>query len=187
MNQLPATIQSHERQVSELRAKLDERPSQDELRGALKALFGAFPADKPASETVLAYVMALQDLPLWAVQGAVGSFLRGIVPGNDGKWMPTAPQVAIEARRLAAPTVRELQRAIEHRNRAQEALDEERRKPTPEERQRGEELWQAVKREMDKCLAETALTERESSASRSQRYDACKRRVAAPVVQEAAE
>lgn len=54
-----------------------------------------------------AYLEALENIPAWAVERAVGRFIRGEA-GVDARFAPTPPQVAQESRRAMEPAREDL-------------------------------------------------------------------------------
>ena len=82
----------------------------DDLRRPLATLFAGYEAPwaKGDAEAVLSlrdaqakvYMLALNGLPEWAVQEAVTAFVQGRVERSNRAKLPTAEQIAAEARRL---------------------------------------------------------------------------------------
>jgi hypothetical protein len=50
-----------------------------------------------------AYVMALGDLPQWAIDDAAMRFARGQVPKHNAAFAPSAAEIRQEAERMIAP------------------------------------------------------------------------------------
>lgn len=77
--------------------------TEDEIQGALKALFDQFPtADGDAGGKYLGYILALEGEPIWAIRHAVRKYLRGEVDGHDGRFLPTSAELARTVRAESA-------------------------------------------------------------------------------------
>lgn len=130
--------------------KLPLRPeTADEARIPLSQLFAAYPepwADRSASHAqeliaakVNAYLLALSGLPAWAIQRAVLDFIQGRIERKSRDRLPTAEQVAVEARKhLDAEAMKQARdRSIEAARAEQRASDEfMANRPSSEERAR---------------------------------------------------
>lgn len=76
----------------------------DDLRKPLLVLFSAYPVYNTTPENdaarTAAYLLGLSDLPEWAVSEAVRRFVQGKVDRKSRDKLPTAEQIAAEARVL---------------------------------------------------------------------------------------
>ena len=127
------------------------RPGQaDDLSRPLLMLFAGYPEPyaktaKPEALDALnrarteAFMLALSGLPEWAVSRSVADFIQGRVERRHRDKLPTAEQVAVEARRHLEEETR---RQSMERRRAQEAQERARHeeflrsRPPAEERAR---------------------------------------------------
>ena len=99
----------------------------DEAREPLARLFVAYPepwSDKSASHAqemirakTLAYIEAMEGIPGWAVARAVTMFIQGKIDRKRRDRLPTAEEVAVEARRLLEAEV--IHQQAERRQREQ--------------------------------------------------------------------
>lgn len=72
-----------------------------EITEHLHQLFSNLPqkgGDDPVT-VMNGYAIALQGLPEWAIGNAVRAFLRGMVPGQDKRFCPRAPELSAAARK----------------------------------------------------------------------------------------
>lgn len=67
----------------------------------INRLLSAFPATGSANpdDQLRAYFEATDEYILWDLETAVGRYLRGKVPGFDGRFAPTPPMLAGQCRR----------------------------------------------------------------------------------------
>ena len=119
----------------------------DDLRRPLATLFAGYEAPwaKGDAEAVLSlrdaqakvYMLALNGLPEWAVQEAVTAFVQGRVERSNRAKLPTAEQIAAEARRLISEEAQRQQRSRaeqEARDEARERAEFEANRTSREER-----------------------------------------------------
>lgn len=116
--------------ISRITASLRAAPADLPAKGVIVArLLSAFPASGEQGMRSDAYLEALENVPAWAVERAVGRFIRG-EGGVDTRFAPTPPQVAQEARAAMQPARDDLVKL----DRLQRAVSE--REAPPEERAR---------------------------------------------------
>lgn len=98
------------------------RQPTDDLRKPLLVLFSAYPVFNSTPQAdearAAAYLLGLSELPEWAVSEAVRRFVQGKVERRNRDKLPTAEQVAAEARELVDAEAR--RRVIEN-NRLEQA------------------------------------------------------------------
>lgn len=136
----------------------------------IKRLLSAFPATNSGDPTLVLhnYLTAVADFPTDFVSDAVTMFIKGEVPGHDGRFVPTAPMVATACRLVAEKVARA--KYLEGLKAPRlPALDIER---TDEQRGRARALMQQA---VDNLAAGTALesaTELEASKVRWEKTNA---------------
>jgi len=71
---------------------------------ALSSMFAGFPSlrNADAQGMIAAYLLDLQELPLFAVEAACADVRKGRIAGLDKDWPPTSPRVYEAAQRHAA-------------------------------------------------------------------------------------
>lgn len=100
----------------------------------IQRLLSAFPATSQADPTLVLhnFLMAVEDWPADIVTDAVDSFIKGAVPGFDGRFAPTPPQLGTACRKAQEKVNR-----VAYLNRlARPALPPPDIEKTPEERER---------------------------------------------------
>lgn len=117
------------------------RQPMDDLRRPLAILFSSYPVfnstPEDAAARTAAYLLAISDLPEWCIMSAVTRFIQGKVERKNRDRMPTAEQVASEARSIVdderekARMRRIADQYLRERREEQEALAT---RLTPEER-----------------------------------------------------
>lgn len=111
---------------------------------SLAALLASFPAadSSDPESTARAYLLAIEDISAQFVASAVRRFIRGEVSRDKHTFLPSAPELAIEARRL------EKQADVEARLAARAALpkplDEPSKPKTAEEREKVAALMESL-------------------------------------------
>ena len=95
--------------------KKDERlraASHGEILDALQDLWAAFDtkATEDPKRTTVAYVLALEGQPLWAIREAVKRFVQGVVTAASTKFAPRPPELATVVRNIVQPVRDEVAR-----------------------------------------------------------------------------
>lgn len=121
--------------VAQLKERLAERPTKEEIGAILAPIFTAFQTSANgdnAAAKVAVYALAIEDIAPWATRQAVKDFIKGNVPSHDGRFMPSSAQLAKRAREI-----RDLKSSTEYKRIASVQPVEPEPKPmTEQERKR---------------------------------------------------
>lgn len=76
----------------------------DQILDQIALLSSGFPQgnrnEEEVRETIKAYATVVEGLPIEPIELAVRNFLHGVVPDQNAKFMPTAPEFSKEVRRV---------------------------------------------------------------------------------------
>lgn len=118
-----------------------QRQPTDDLTRPLFILFSAYPdfsrTQQEAEARTAAYLLALCTFPEWAVRQAVTRFVQGHVERRNRDKIPTAEQIAAEAREIVNEEAekRRQQNIIDQQRKEREAEEQRRAdRGSPEER-----------------------------------------------------
>jgi hypothetical protein len=111
-----------------------QRQPTDDLRRPLLILFSAYPdyskTQDEADARTAAYLLALSTFPEWAVRESVTRFVQGHVERRNRDKIPTAEQIAAEAREIVNDEA--------EKRRQQNIIDQQRKEREAEEQRRAD-------------------------------------------------
>lgn len=136
-----------------------QRQPTDDLTRPLFILFSAYPdfskTPQEAEARTAAYLLALSTFPEWAVRQAVTRFVQGHVERRNRDKIPTAEQIAAEAREIVNDEAekRRQQNIIDQQRKEREA-EEKRRANRGSQEERGRKIAEIMARYMPKTMQE---------------------------------